>query len=107
MTPSGTRGVLNDAVSIYFADPSLATAFVARWYAGYSVETSGGVFQVREDEPTPTCRGLAAPDALSKCSRSAVADVVRGRKKPEDRYMCCGLRSNAIRCCLEPRPPPR
>jgi hypothetical protein len=50
-TPSGTRGVLNDAISIYFADPTLATAFVARWCAGYQVETFGGVFQVREDEP--------------------------------------------------------
>ena len=53
MTPSGTRGVLNDALSIYFGDPSLASAFVARWCAGYQVETAGGVFQVREDEPTP------------------------------------------------------
>jgi hypothetical protein len=53
MTPSGTRGVLNDAVSIYFADTTLAGAFVARWCAGYKVETSGGVYQVREDEPTP------------------------------------------------------
>jgi hypothetical protein len=59
MTPSGTRGVLNDAVSIYFGDPTLASAFVARWCAGYKVETSGGVFQVREDEPTP--RVEAAP----------------------------------------------
>ena len=53
MTPSGTRGVLNDALSIYFADPTLATAFVARWCVGYQVETAGGVFQVRADEPTP------------------------------------------------------
>ena len=53
MTPSGTRGVLNDALSIYFGDPTLASAFVARWCAGYQVETTGGVFQVREDEPTP------------------------------------------------------
>jgi len=53
MTPSGTRGVLNDALSIYFRDPTLASAFVARWCAGYSVETVGGVFQVREDEPMP------------------------------------------------------
>ena len=53
MTPSGTRGVLNDALSIYFGDPTLATAFVARWCAGYQVETAGGVLQVREDEPTP------------------------------------------------------
>ena len=28
MTPSGTRGVLNDAVSIYFLDPTFAGAFV-------------------------------------------------------------------------------
>jgi hypothetical protein len=53
MTPSGIRGVLNDAVSIYFGDPTLASAFVARWCVGYRVETSGGVFQVREDEPPP------------------------------------------------------
>ena len=53
MTPSGTRGVLNDALSIYFGDPTLATAFVARWCAGYQVETAGGVFRVREDERTP------------------------------------------------------
>lgn len=30
LTPSGTRGVLNDAVSIYFADATLAGAFVSR-----------------------------------------------------------------------------
>jgi hypothetical protein len=53
MTPSGTRGVLNDALSIYFGDATLASAFVARWCAGYQVETAGGVFQVREDEPMP------------------------------------------------------
>ena len=29
MTPSGLRGVLNDAVSIYFTDAALAGAFVA------------------------------------------------------------------------------
>jgi hypothetical protein len=53
MTPSGTRGVLSDAASIFFADATLAGAFVARWCAGYKIETSGGVYQVREDEPTP------------------------------------------------------
>ena len=41
MTPSGTRGVLNDALSIYFADATPASAFVARWCASYQVETSG------------------------------------------------------------------
>ena len=53
MTPSGTREVLNDAISIYFADATLAGAFVARWCVGSNVETAGGVFQVRQDEPTP------------------------------------------------------
>jgi hypothetical protein len=53
LTPSGTRGVLNDAVSIYFAEATLASAFVARWYVVAKAETAGGVFQVREDEPEP------------------------------------------------------
>jgi hypothetical protein len=53
MTPSGTRGVLNDALSIYFRDATLASAFVAWWCVGAKVETAGGVFQVREDEPEP------------------------------------------------------
>jgi hypothetical protein len=53
MTPSGTRGVLNDALSIYFADAALANAFVARWCVGARMEATGGVFQVREDEPVP------------------------------------------------------
>ena len=51
MTPSGSRGVLNDAVSIYLLDATLAGAFVARWCAGYRVESAGGVFQVRDDGP--------------------------------------------------------
>jgi hypothetical protein len=53
MTPSGIRGVLNYAVSIYFADATLASAFVARWCVGSKVETAGGLFQLREDEPAP------------------------------------------------------
>jgi hypothetical protein len=47
------RGVPNDAISIYFADATLASAFVARWCAGSRIETTGGVFQVREDAPAP------------------------------------------------------
>jgi hypothetical protein len=39
-------------VSIYFLDATLASAFVARWCAGYKVETAEGVFRVRSDEPT-------------------------------------------------------
>jgi hypothetical protein len=53
MTPSGMRGVLNDAVSIYLLDATLAGAFVARWCAGSRMETDGGVFKIRDDEPTP------------------------------------------------------
>jgi len=49
--PSGTRGVLNDALSIYFADAT--SAFVSRWCLVAKVETTGGVFQVREDESEP------------------------------------------------------
>jgi hypothetical protein len=52
MTPSGMRGVLNDAVSIYFLDATLASSFVARWCAGYKVKTAEGVFRVRTDAPT-------------------------------------------------------
>jgi hypothetical protein len=47
------HGVLNDAISIYFADATLASAFVARWCVGAKIETARGVFQVRADEPAP------------------------------------------------------
>jgi hypothetical protein len=53
MMPSGLRGWLNDAVSIYFLDANLASAFVARWCAGSRVETDGGVFRLRDDKPSP------------------------------------------------------
>jgi hypothetical protein len=56
MMPSGMRGVLNEAVSIYFLDATLATAFVARWCARYTVETTDGVFRLREDEPAARTR---------------------------------------------------
>jgi hypothetical protein len=38
MTPSGTRGVLNDAVSIHFADATLASASVAGWCVGAKIQ---------------------------------------------------------------------
>jgi hypothetical protein len=53
MTPSGMRGVLSEAVSIYFADVALANAFVARWCVGSKVETTGGLFRLRDNEPAP------------------------------------------------------
>jgi hypothetical protein len=34
ITPSGSRGIVNDALAIYFADATLASAFVARWRVG-------------------------------------------------------------------------
>jgi hypothetical protein len=45
--------VLNDAVSIYFFDATLASAFVARWCAASRVETEGGLFRIRHDELAP------------------------------------------------------
>ena len=53
MTPSGVRGVVNDAVSIYFLDATLASAFVVRWCAASRTETEGGVFRLRDDAPAP------------------------------------------------------
>lgn len=53
MAPAGLHGPLNDAIAIYFNDATLAAAFVARWCAGYRVENTDGVFQMREDEPPP------------------------------------------------------
>jgi hypothetical protein len=50
MTPSGMRGVVNAAISIYFADATLGSTFVARRCVGSRVETAGGVFQVLYDE---------------------------------------------------------
>src|SRR5215469_3727597 len=44
---------LNNAVSIYLTDATLASAFVARWCVTAKVETAGGAFQVREDELEP------------------------------------------------------
>ncbi len=37
MTPSGTSGIVNDAVAVYFADPTIASAFVARWCSAQKV----------------------------------------------------------------------
>jgi hypothetical protein len=53
MTPAGLRGVVNDAVAVYFLDATAAAAFVARWCAGSAPVISDGAFRVREDQPTP------------------------------------------------------
>ena len=52
-TPASTGGVANDALAICFADATLASAFVARWCMMQRVEIVDGVYQVRDDEPTP------------------------------------------------------
>jgi hypothetical protein len=59
MTPSGARGVVNDALAIYFSDATLAGAFVARWCAGQTFEAVDGMFRIREDEPMPRISGTA------------------------------------------------
>jgi hypothetical protein len=41
----GFSHLLNDAISIYFLDATLASAFVARWCAGYKGRDGGGRFQ--------------------------------------------------------------
>jgi hypothetical protein len=44
---------VNDALAVYFLDVTIASAFVARWCAAQRVEIVDGVYQVRDDEPTP------------------------------------------------------
>jgi hypothetical protein len=51
MTPAGLRGVVNDAVAVYFRDAALAAGFVARWCRGCRAETIEGSFRVRDDAP--------------------------------------------------------
>jgi hypothetical protein len=58
------RWVLNDTVSIYFSEATLANPFVARWRVGGRIEITGSVFQVREDEPAPRV-GAGLSDAVS------------------------------------------
>jgi hypothetical protein len=53
ITPAGLRGIVNDAIAIYFLDATLASAFAARWCAGYRVDSADGAFRVREDAPAP------------------------------------------------------
>ena len=63
MTPSGLRGVIDDAVAIYFLDPTTAAGFVGRWCAGSKFEVAEGAFRVREDTPAPRV-GVAAHRTL-------------------------------------------
>jgi hypothetical protein len=77
MTPSGARGVVNDAIAIYLADATIASAFVARWCAGHRAVAVDGLFRVREDEPTQRMgashqrRRSDAGSGASGCDRQA------------------------------------
>jgi hypothetical protein len=51
MTPSGLRGVPNDAVAVYVCDATLAGAFVARWCRANRAESVDGSFQIRDAAP--------------------------------------------------------
>jgi hypothetical protein len=53
MTPSGIRGVVNDAVAVHFADVAIASAFVARWCQAQRAEITDGSYRVHDDEPVP------------------------------------------------------
>ena len=46
MTPAGLRGVVNDALAIYFLDVTLAGAFAARWRTGSKVEMAVGALML-------------------------------------------------------------
>ena len=52
MTPAGLRGVINDAVAVYFCDVALAGAFVARWCRRGKAESVEGAFRIRDDMPS-------------------------------------------------------
>jgi hypothetical protein len=84
MTPSGTRGVLNDALSIYFPDTALAGAFVARWCIGYKVESVEGA----RGRAGAAGRGRAAPDALKGVEITSAGRVGcrAGREVAAERY---------------------
>jgi hypothetical protein len=49
---------------IYFADVTLASAFVTRWCASQKVEIVDGVYRVRDDEPMPRI-GAGLPEPVS------------------------------------------
>ena len=88
--PSSTRGVVNDALAICFADATLASAFVARWCAMQRVEIVDGVYQVRDDEPMPRIGAdqgdfgeapSEAPDAVASALEPQPPSRVMTRKR--------------------------
>ncbi len=65
MTPSGMRGGLNDAVSIYFLDATLASAFVARWVCRLQNRDGGGRVQGTGGQADGENHSEHAPDAVT------------------------------------------
>ena len=61
MTPAGLRGVVNDAVAVYFLDATVAAAFVARWC------------------PAQPPRSATGPSACGRISRHAGSQPGRTR----------------------------
>ena len=49
----GIRGVVNDALAIYFLDATMATAFVVPLVCDTEARDRGWEYRVRNDEPTP------------------------------------------------------
>ena len=84
MTPSGMRRVLNDAMSIYFADATLASAFVARWCVGSKAETAGGVLRTKS-EIIPHARAKKLPRAAECLVYSLTPSRVLAENHPKDR----------------------
>jgi hypothetical protein len=70
-TPSGMRGVPNDAVSIYFLDAALSDAFVSRRCAVPRPEPFGGIYEVRTDELAQ--RAATPPRTQWGCSGPVIA----------------------------------
>jgi hypothetical protein len=96
MTPSGLRGVLNDAVSIYFAEATLASGFVARWCARSRIETAGGVFQVREAEAGAADRGRVASDALMAGEMQSSTRII-DQRSPAAYHRAAAARARTLR----------
>jgi hypothetical protein len=60
ITPAGVRGVINDAIAVYFRDAALAAAFAARWCAPR-----------HQAQPRATCVSeTTSPPSASPCGRT-------------------------------------
>ena len=78
LTPSGARGVLNDAISIYFADATLAGAFVARWCLGSKAETTRRAKEQLQDE---IAQHEQIAEEIERASEPSADDVDCGSEK--------------------------